>query len=120
MPDGLECFGLLRLQLLVELSAGNGLAARKFGGDVFALKRLEDLAHIGVLHGVNVFKEGDQANEVIVLGLSLPGVENDGVLGLLANVRGFGVDDDNLGEVTVKVGKVLRVGELVHVSQLEE
>jgi len=57
---------------------------------------------------VDILEEGDQAYEVLVLGLALPRVEDNGVFGLLADMRGLCVDNDDLGEVTVEVREVLR------------
>lgn len=56
---------------------------------------------------MDVLEEGDQGDELLVVAVALPGIEDDGVLGLLANVLGVGVDDDDLGEVTVQVRQVL-------------
>jgi hypothetical protein len=56
---------------------------------------------------VNVLEEGNQRHELLVVGIALPGLQNDGVLGLLADVFGLGVEDDDLGEITVEVGEVL-------------
>jgi hypothetical protein len=52
---------------------------------------------------VDVFEEGDQSNEFLVVSVTFPGFEDDGVLGLLANMFGVGVDDDDLGKVTVEI-----------------
>lgn len=105
---GLVVLGLFCLELGIELFTSNGLATGKFGGDVLAFERLQDLAHIRVLHGVDVFEEGDEADELLVVGVALPGVEDDGVLGLLADVAGVGVDDNDLGQITVEVRQILQ------------
>lgn len=91
----------------VELLASNGLTAGKLGGDMLAIKGLENFADIRVLHGVNVLEEGDEANEVLVVAVTLPGVEDNGVLGLVADVLGIGVDNYDLGEVSVQIREVL-------------
>lgn len=52
---------------------------------------------------MDVLEEGDEADEVLVVGISRPGLEDNGVLGLVADVLGLGVDDDNLGEISVEV-----------------
>ena len=109
--------GVLSLssQLGVELLAGDGLTTRKFGGNVLAVKGLEDLADVGVLHRVDVFEERNQGNQFLVVGISLPGIEDNGVLGLLADMLGIGINDDDLGQVTVEVGKILLIRLLVDV-----
>lgn len=100
----------LGLHLGVEFLAGNSFTTGELGGNVLAVKGLENLAHIVVLHGVNVLEEGNQANEVLVVGvilLTLPGLENDGILGLLADKLGVSVDDNDLGQITVQVREIL-------------
>lgn len=104
---GLGVF-LLVLHLGVELLASNGFATGEFRGDVLAFEGLEDLADIAVLHSVDVFEERNQADELLVLGVTLPGVEDNRVFGLFANIPGLGVDDDDLGKIAVKVRKVLQ------------
>ncbi|KAI6748182.1 hypothetical protein HG531_008724 [Fusarium graminearum] len=91
----------------LELLAGNSLTAGELGGNVLAVERLDHLADVGVLHGMNVLKEGNEVDEVLVVFVTLPGVKNNGVIGLVADMLGLGVDDDHLGQVTVKVGEVL-------------
>lgn len=70
---------------------------------MLAVERLENLADVRVLHGVDVFEEGNEADEVLVVRLSRPGLEDNGVFGLVADVLGLGVDDDDLGEISVEV-----------------
>jgi hypothetical protein len=57
---------------------------------------------------VDVFEEWDQTNEVLVVRVALPWLQNDGVLGLLSNMALIGVDDNDLREIAVEVGKILR------------
>lgn len=87
----------LGLKLLVKGGASETFAARELGWDVLVLKGLENLAHVGVLHGVDVFEERDQAGELLVLRVTFPGWQDNGVLGLSADVRGIGVDNDYFG-----------------------
>lgn len=94
---------LLLSKLLVEFLSSNGFSAGKFGGDVLSFKGLENLSHVGVLHGVDIFEEGNQSYELLVAGLTLPGVQNNGVLRLFADVGGVGVEDNDLGQITVEV-----------------
>jgi hypothetical protein len=56
---------------------------------------------------VDVLEEGNQGDELLVVTVALPGVEDDGVFGLLADVLRVRVDDDDLGQVTVQVRQVL-------------
>lgn len=94
---------LLFSKLLVEFFSGNGFSAGKFGRDVLSFEGLDNLSDVGVLHGMDIFEEGNQCYKLLVAGLALPGVQNDGVLGLLADVRGVCVEDNDLGKITVKV-----------------
>lgn len=57
---------------------------------------------------MDVFEEWDQTNEVLVVRVALPWLQNDGVLGLLSNMALIGVDDNDLREIAVEVGKILR------------
>jgi hypothetical protein len=56
---------------------------------------------------VDIFEKGNQSHKLLVAGLALPGVQNDGVLGLLADVGRVGVEDNDLGQITVEVREVL-------------
>lgn len=56
---------------------------------------------------MNVLEERNQGNKLLVVAVTLPGVEDDGVLRLLPNMSGVGVDNDDLGQIAVEVGKVL-------------
>lgn len=97
----------LGLVTLLELAAHDGLAARKLLGDVLALKGLDDAADVVVFHGMDVLEEGNHVDEAAVTGVAVPRRKNDGIVGLLAYKLRIRVDDDDLGEVTVKVGKIL-------------
>lgn len=45
---------------------------------------------------MDVFEEGNQADEAIVIWLALPWVEDDSVFGVLADMLGLCVDDNDL------------------------
>jgi hypothetical protein len=85
-------FLFLLLDLFLEALSSHSFTFRKFGGDVFAFEGLDGFAYVGVVHCVDIFEEGDQGNELFVLHLSLPFLEDDGVFGLLFGVVGVGVD----------------------------
>lgn len=91
----------------LELLSGDGFTTGEFGGDVLAVERLEDLANVVVLHGVDVLEEGNKVHELLVVTVALPGFKDDGVFRLVADVLGVAVDDDDLLQVTVEVRKVL-------------
>ena len=92
---------------LVVLGTGNGLSTSELGGDVLALEGLEDLANITVVHGVDELKEGDEGHKLIVLRVTLPLGQDDGVFGLGTHVLGVGINDDDFGQVSVQIRKVL-------------
>ncbi len=98
---------LLFRELLLELLPRDGFALGEFGGDVLAFEGLNGFAHVGHGHGVDVFEEGDQGDEFFVFDVAFPRLENDGVVRVLFGVRGFCVDHDYFGEVTIEVGEVL-------------
>lgn len=91
----------------LELFPGNSLTAGELGGNVLAFEGLDDLSDVIVLHGVDVLEEGNEVDEALVGSVTLPGRKNNGVVRLVANMLGLGIDDDNLGQVTVEVGKIL-------------
>lgn len=91
----------------LELLAGDGFTTGEFRGDVLAVEGLDDLANIVVLHGVDVLEEGNEVDELLVVSVALPGIKDDGVLGLVADVLGVAVDDDHLLQITVEVREVL-------------
>ena len=100
-------FLFLLLDLFLETLSSHSFTFRKLGWDVCAFEGLDGFTYVGVVHGVDIFEEGDQGNELFVLHLSLPFFEDDGVFGLLLGVVGVGVDEDYFGEVPVQVGEVL-------------
>lgn len=56
---------------------------------------------------MDVLEEGDEADQVLVVGSALPGIEDNRVLRLLSNVALVGVEDDDLGQVSVQVRQIL-------------
>jgi hypothetical protein len=50
---------------------------------------------------VDVLEEGNEVDQLLVVSVALPGVKDDGVLGLIADVLGVAVDDDDLLQITV-------------------
>jgi hypothetical protein len=90
-------------QLLVELFSSNGLSASELGRDVLSFEGLENFSHIGVLHGVDVFEEGNQSHKLFIVRIALPRFHDDGVFGLLTDMGGLGVEDDDLGKITIEV-----------------
>jgi hypothetical protein len=105
-------FGLL-LALLgetgFELLAEKFLALGEFGGDVGAFKGAEDLADVVEAHGGDVFEEGDELNEGLVVRVAGPWGEDDGVIGLVFGVAGHRVDHDDFGEIAIQIGEVLKM-----------
>lgn len=76
----------------LELLPGDGFATGEFRGDVGSLEGFEGFADVLVVHCVDVFEEWDEADEIFVADLSFPGLQDDGVFGLVLDVGCFGVD----------------------------
>ena len=68
---------------------------------MFAFESLQTRADIGDTNGGNVFEVGNQLDQLLVLWLSLPRLEQDGVFGLGLDVVWVGVDDDGLAEGSI-------------------
>lgn len=56
---------------------------------------------------MDIFEEGNKGNELIVLDIAFPRFQDDGILGLSADMLGFGVYDYDFGKIAVKVGEIL-------------
>lgn len=97
----------LGLELLVELGTRDSLTSCELGRDVLALKGLENLAHVAVLHGVDVFEEWDKRHQLLILGVAGPFRQYYCVLRLGADVLVARIDHDDFGKVSVQVGEVL-------------
>ena len=81
----------------MEFFAGDGFAAGVFRGYVRVGEGGEAVAHVGQLHGGDVFEKRDEGDEFLVGGGAGPGGQVDGVGGLEGGVFGGGVEDEGAG-----------------------
>ncbi len=72
-----------------------------------ALEGCEDVADVGDAHAGDVFEEGDEGDELGVVGGAGPWGEDDGIGWLEGGVFGGGVEDEGAGEGPVEVVEIL-------------
>lgn len=59
---------------------------------MFAFEGFEGFADVLVVHGVDIFEEWDEADEVFVANLTFPWLHKNGIFGLVFDVGGFSVN----------------------------
>lgn len=95
---------LLLGKLFLEALAHLLLALGKLDGNGLAtLERLQYGTHIFDTHTREIFKEGDEGDQRLILRVTAPLVQNNCVLGLEASMFLLCVDEDDLRQITVQV-----------------